>query len=172
MAWSAPRTWVVGELVTAAFMNQEIRDNIEYIADTMELYVQCAKPSANEGILGIVSVIQTRLLNDPAWVTFRIPDNFDTLLAAKFIVIPKMTSAAANWDIAFYNASEGEAYNTHTDLDNATTYNVVNLQYYGVDFTPIMTTIAAGDICGAQIILGDATHDFDAVGFYMKYSIG
>jgi len=28
MAWSSPRTWTAGELVTAAFLNQEIRDNL------------------------------------------------------------------------------------------------------------------------------------------------
>jgi microcystin-dependent protein len=28
MAWSAPRTWVTGEIVTAAHLNQEIRDNL------------------------------------------------------------------------------------------------------------------------------------------------
>lgn len=27
MAWSAPRTWSAGELVTAAYMNQDVRDN-------------------------------------------------------------------------------------------------------------------------------------------------
>ncbi len=31
MAWTAPRTWVVGELVTAAFMNIHIRDNFLYL---------------------------------------------------------------------------------------------------------------------------------------------
>jgi len=28
MAWSDPRTWVTGETVTAAHMNQEVRDNL------------------------------------------------------------------------------------------------------------------------------------------------
>jgi len=28
MTWSAPRTWTTGELVTAAHLNQEIRDNL------------------------------------------------------------------------------------------------------------------------------------------------
>jgi len=32
MAWSAPRTWVVGELVTAAIMNTFIRDNQLYLS--------------------------------------------------------------------------------------------------------------------------------------------
>jgi hypothetical protein len=31
MAWSAPRTWVSGELVTAALMNQEVKSNLEAI---------------------------------------------------------------------------------------------------------------------------------------------
>ena len=28
MAWSAPRTWVTGELVTSTIMNQHVRDNL------------------------------------------------------------------------------------------------------------------------------------------------
>jgi hypothetical protein len=31
MAWSSPKTWTTGELVTAANMNQEVRDNIQYV---------------------------------------------------------------------------------------------------------------------------------------------
>ncbi len=31
MPWTAPRTWVVGELVTAAFMNTHVRDNLLYL---------------------------------------------------------------------------------------------------------------------------------------------
>ena len=29
MAWSDPRTWVTGEIVTAAHLNQEVRDNLD-----------------------------------------------------------------------------------------------------------------------------------------------
>lgn len=31
MAWTAPRTWVTGELVTAAYMNTHVRDEFLYI---------------------------------------------------------------------------------------------------------------------------------------------
>lgn len=31
MAWTAPRTWVVGEIVTASLMNTDIRDNLNYL---------------------------------------------------------------------------------------------------------------------------------------------
>ena len=31
MGWTAPRTWVAGEIVTAAIMNSAVRDNLSYI---------------------------------------------------------------------------------------------------------------------------------------------
>jgi len=31
VAWTAPRTWVVGEVVTAAQMNAHVRDNLVYL---------------------------------------------------------------------------------------------------------------------------------------------
>ncbi len=33
MAWTAPRTWTTGELVTAAVMNTHVRDNLSYLKD-------------------------------------------------------------------------------------------------------------------------------------------
>ena len=31
MAWSTPRTWVDGEIVTATEMNTDVRDNMAYL---------------------------------------------------------------------------------------------------------------------------------------------
>jgi hypothetical protein len=33
MTWTAPRTWSTGELVTAALLNEQIRDNLSYLKD-------------------------------------------------------------------------------------------------------------------------------------------
>jgi hypothetical protein len=33
MAWTAPRTWVAGEVITAAMLNTHIRDNLTVLAD-------------------------------------------------------------------------------------------------------------------------------------------
>ena len=35
MAWTAPRTWVTGELVTAALMNTHVRDNLLALYNSM-----------------------------------------------------------------------------------------------------------------------------------------
>jgi hypothetical protein len=38
MAWTAPRTWVAGETVTAAMMNAHLRDNLKAITDPWTAY--------------------------------------------------------------------------------------------------------------------------------------
>jgi hypothetical protein len=35
MAWTAVRTWVAGETVTAALMNTHVRDNLDYLKGTL-----------------------------------------------------------------------------------------------------------------------------------------
>lgn len=37
MAYTTPRTWVTGEVVTAAFMNTDVRDNVGELKSTVEL---------------------------------------------------------------------------------------------------------------------------------------
>jgi len=36
MAWTAPRTWAVGEVVTAALMNTHVRDNLLYLKSALD----------------------------------------------------------------------------------------------------------------------------------------
>lgn len=38
MAWTAPRTWVAGETVTAALLNTHVRDNLKAIGDPWTSY--------------------------------------------------------------------------------------------------------------------------------------
>src|SRR3954447_19578174 len=39
MTWTAPRTWVAGEVVTAALLNTHVRDNLKAIGDPWTSYV-------------------------------------------------------------------------------------------------------------------------------------
>lgn len=38
VAWTAPRTWVAGETVTAAMLNAQVRDNLKAITDPWTAY--------------------------------------------------------------------------------------------------------------------------------------
>ena len=63
MAWTAPRTWVANEVVTAALMNTHVRDNL------LVLSVHAHDGSAGEGndeLTGIDSITFDDLSADPA----------------------------------------------------------------------------------------------------------
>lgn len=36
MAWTTPRTWTAGEVVTASMMNEQVRDNLSYLKDHVD----------------------------------------------------------------------------------------------------------------------------------------
>jgi len=55
MAWSAPKTFTVGEIVTAATMNQEVRDNIRYLKG-LDGTVQFSAGIESVGVAGYVKV--------------------------------------------------------------------------------------------------------------------
>lgn len=50
MAWTAPRTWVVGEIVTAAIQNTHVRDNFTAVDSSFDrLLAQIAEDDAGAG---------------------------------------------------------------------------------------------------------------------------
>lgn len=52
MAWTAPRTWVAGETVTAALMNTHVRDNLKAIGDAWTTYVPTWTAATTNPTLG------------------------------------------------------------------------------------------------------------------------
>jgi len=107
---------------------------------------------------------------DFARVAFKVPHDFTAITNAEFIVIPRSTQAAAGWSIRSTFAATGEAYNTHTIDDGATTYNVTNDQIYAVDLSGILVGLAANDFVGIHLYLRNAAHDVDALGIRFRYS--
>lgn len=50
MSWTAPRTWVAGETVTAALLNTHLRDNLKAVGDAWTAYTPGW--SGSGGIIG------------------------------------------------------------------------------------------------------------------------
>lgn len=72
MAWTAPRTWVAGETVTAAIMNTHIRDNLKAIADPWVSYVPAWTASGTAPALGNGTIVGASRTLGPKTVHFRI----------------------------------------------------------------------------------------------------
>lgn len=57
MAWSVPRTWSPGEMVTAALMNAHVRDNMNVIASSKALEIKIGAPDAVIGT-GVDTIVE------------------------------------------------------------------------------------------------------------------
>lgn len=52
MAWTAPRTWVVNEVVTASLLNTHLRDNLKAIGDAWTPYTPSWTAATTNPVLG------------------------------------------------------------------------------------------------------------------------
>lgn len=106
-----------------------------------------------------------------AHISFKVPHDFSAITSAEVIVIPMATQAAANWDIESDYGAIGEAYNTHSEADAATTYNVVLNQLFAVDISGILTAPpVADDYVGIKLSMMDNAHDTFVLGVRFKYT--
>jgi hypothetical protein len=174
MAWTAPRTWVTGELVTAAMGNAHWRDNLvalQTAAKELWTPVNQTSVAAITSPFGTYSAAALIAANDMATCTFKVPADFLAIVEAKVVVRPVGTDAAANWDIYVSYAAIGQAYGTHTANNTATTYNVTADQFYGVDISALLANLAGGDIVGVGFVLMDNADDVSVLGTYLKYTV-
>ena len=173
MAWTNPRTWVVGELVTAAIMNTHIRDNQVFSqAEACTVWTPATTPD-NGGAVGTHGnwpVILLGAINESALMSFPVPAGFTALVAADIVVIADCTDAAAEWSIYSEYGTYGEAYNVHSESDILTTYNATQNDLIAVDCTGILTGIAADDFVGLEFVIRINLDHAYVVGFYMTYT--
>ena len=58
-AWSVPRLWVVGEQVTAALLNAQVRDNLTHLGGTHAHDAAAGGGTRDVGALSVVSFSNT-----------------------------------------------------------------------------------------------------------------
>lgn len=68
MTWTAPRTWVAGETVTAAIMNTHVRDNLKAIGDPWTAYT----PTLTNITLGNGTLSAAYVLAGSKWMHGRV----------------------------------------------------------------------------------------------------
>ncbi len=111
-------------------------------------------------------------LNDYGLMSFKVPHDFVAITSAEIIVIPQATEANADWDISSDYGAVGEAYNTHSEADAASTYNVVSNQLFAVDVSGILTALAADDYVGIKLLQAndDIANDVYILGLRFRYA--
>ena len=172
MAWNDGVDVTTGDLITAAQWNSYlgITGSLMYLK-TREIWTPCTgwfddslasyNPPWDWG--GKCTDV-----DDYAYVDFKAPFDFASIDTAFLRCHAAVTQANANIDIRARYSAAGEAFDTHDESDNATTYAITNTQQFDIDVSGILTALAAGDsgILSAQTKDGE---NFYVRGFYLKY---
>ena len=142
MAWTAPRTWVAGELVTAALFNTHLRDNLLILKTDTNDSGQLQFTDATELTIasGIITVIQNYHKIDTQ--SDSASDDLDTITAgtdvgagfvlylrvesaARTVVLKAGTSGSDNLDIGS-DVTLDESYKTYSLV-----YDGTNWRHFG-----------------------------------------
>jgi hypothetical protein len=109
--WTSPKTWSVGELLTADFLNTHLRDNSEWLyARRIDiLHYQDLKTSGTNGATITTGAWRTRELNTEALDT----GNFGSLASNQVLLNSGIY-------LAFFVAPIGSNYNNKARLRNIT----------------------------------------------------
>ena len=167
MAWIAPRTWIVGEVVTKAILDTYIRDNQLYLYnrlnthsisvhdDITRTFFISAMGAYTDGVeAGINNYYAIRLVDGlEKWlqINFMCPNDFVSI--TDFRVVWVANCAAGNMltqGVTHYGAS-GEAYDTHGE-DTGEVVKAIDGAFLITKsvLTGLFASIAKGDYCGLQ----------------------
>lgn len=139
---------------------------------TKELYVPVTANAvgAGQGVLGQFPVQSLLGLGHRAFMSFKVPHDFNSIIFAVIVIISLDTTAIANIDTHSEYGLIGQPYNTHAENEVAATYNMTANQLLDIDVSGILTALVANDVVGLGIDCEDAGHRFHVVGFWLRYA--
>jgi len=141
MAWTTPRTWVTGELVTAAILNSAVRDNLNILKLAINNSGRLQLTDATELTIasGVITVTQNYHKVDTQ--SDASTDDLDTITAgtnvgAGFILYLRVESAART---VVLKAGTGGADNLDigSDVTLDESYKTQSLVYDGTNWRPL-----------------------------------
>ena len=152
MAWTTPRTWTDGELVTKAIMDTHVRDNLNFLLKNA--FFQMPGQGAGAGVTfpdttggNRPSVGLADAQTNAARISFAVPSFFVSLTKAVVIVVAEGSGNCRRSVNARYGAS-GQAESTHTGNIAAAEIALTSGQIFEDDISSTLASLAAGDYAG------------------------
>ena len=143
MAWTTPRTWVSGELVTAALFNTHIRDNLNILKTVLNDSGQLQFTDATELTIasGVITVTQNFHKVDTE--SDASSDDLDTITAgsnvgAGFVLYVRVESAARTV-VLKAGTSGADNLDIGSDVTLDESYKTYALVYDGTNWRPFST---------------------------------
>ena len=111
--------------------------------------------------------------NNPEELTLSVPSDAESDIAI-YLVISNVNGGNANHDLdlssQYGNPDNNEAYNTHSESDTGSTYDLSNDDYaYYIDITSkVFNSISAGDVAGL-LVTNQENETVKVVGTIVRY---
>jgi len=137
---------------------------------TRELFIIGTDPGPTVGLVGAFLCWQIGPTGGDGNVTFKCPNDFGQIESAELIYFPDENITNADINIDSNMATEGEAYNTHTESDNVSTYTATANQVSVIDVSGILTNMQADDYVGIHIDNQHATMTMKLLGLRLRYT--
>jgi hypothetical protein len=141
MAWTTPRTWVTGELVTAAILNSAVRDNLDILKLVINNSGRLQFTDATELTIasGVITVTQNYHKVDTQ--SDASSDDLDTITAgtnvgAGFLLHLRVESAARTV-VLKAGTSGADNLDIGSDVTLDESYKTQSLVYDGTNWRPL-----------------------------------
>lgn len=102
--------------------------------------------------------------------SFRVPDDFGSLVSLELIALATGSNAAADIDLNSDYGAVGESDTTHSESDTTSTYNITQDEVNAMDISGVFSSIAAGDYCGLMVTHNAIGHVNGYLGILLKYN--
>lgn len=141
MSWNAPRTWVAGELVTAAMLNVDIRDNMKVGRGYSKITKTAANYTCNNTSWADLDNTMDRTL--PAATNDIIEANVSGLWSSEAVSVGLDVVCVTGG--AHFGAGGASDYGVMSWFGNPSVYTSIG--------GPVFRELAAGDISGGNVAL-------------------
>ncbi len=139
-------------------------------APTKEIFYAGTNYGANAGDYRTVSVATNGTQN----FTFRVPHDFNSLIALVMVGFAGAGAAGAGKDIDLFSdyGATGEQFDNNSESDTTSTFTLgaVALELFEYDISSVFSALAANDYAGIQIDHNAVGGNTDYIGLRLRYS--
>lgn len=136
MAWTAPRTWTTGELVTAALMNTHVRDNLSHLGGSTGASLDQDRNGFTNTSFADLDALTTQPFSSPVAVT--VTTGTTALIVISAHIIAQNTSGTCRLGYRVSGASTVAAADSHAAISSDAGSNL------SATFAVVKTGLTAG----------------------------
>lgn len=173
MAWTAPRTWTTGELVTASMMNTHVRDNLLATeAATVTTAGDLAYATGANALARLAPGTSSQVLRSgtsPSWGTVPLAA-LATVPACRVYSSTSVALTSATWTAVTFNSERYDNDAIHDTGSNTSRLTCKTAGVYAI-FATIQTDSAIGRYAALRFLLNGTTTIGSTSSFYQHNSV-